>query len=228
MNKKQKRKTLFDSKKSLIVLLRTLHYASYNPLASYIHSAFSGRLLGTLQHIVRAQTSPQICQAQVCLQMTGLLPCSLSSRSTLEQETAFFWTLEQESCHLLVRMVVWIGYRRAIYSNLQVQKIARHVVHNVPRTIHMSFLRAQIAKKHDHEPFLELNVAFRQVWSSIKAIKKLCRVSKTVLVLVFNWIGTEKWLVTPWKPSADLAFISMSLEFSVDRIALEVSQLTSE
>ncbi len=76
MNKNKQIKTLFNSEKSLIVLLGTLHYASSNPLPSHTLSGFSGRILEILQHIgCRLQSSPQIGQAQVCLQTTGLVPC---------------------------------------------------------------------------------------------------------------------------------------------------------
>ncbi len=69
-------KTLFNSEKSLIVLLGTQLYASCNPLASYTLSGSSGPLLETLQHIAgHMQSSPQIGQAQVCLQKTGTVPC---------------------------------------------------------------------------------------------------------------------------------------------------------
>ncbi len=51
-------------------------------------------------------------------------------------------------------------------------------------------LRAQIANKHDHKPFLELNSVLRKRWSSNMAIVKLCSVSRVVLVLVVYWVGT--------------------------------------
>ncbi len=70
---KQTNENFFNSEKSPIVVLGTLHYASCNPLAQ---SGFSVRLLETLQHnTTRAQSSPQTGQAQVCLQTTGLGPC---------------------------------------------------------------------------------------------------------------------------------------------------------
>ncbi len=91
MNKNKQVKTLFNSEKLLIVLLGTQHYASCHPLASYTLAGSSGPLLETLQHIAgHVQSSPQIGQAQVCLQKIGLVPCLLSSRSTLGQGTAFF------------------------------------------------------------------------------------------------------------------------------------------
>ncbi len=80
-------KTLFNSKKSLIVLLGTLLYVSYNPLAS----ASWGRFLETLQHIAfRRQSSPQISQTQVCLRTTGLVLFYCQAEALSDRELRSF------------------------------------------------------------------------------------------------------------------------------------------